>query len=772
MSAKVLAILLTVCMAAMLALGGSLAYGQSPCVGFEDQPLGMMYHVGDTFIDSGTPIWGRPFMWSNSLLTYEGFARVGNEGLASGSGQEMAINNVNLTFEFPAPLTGLSLRFGEYGGNLNIELNGDFRNFDDFADIDGTTIGGVTVCVTNGFGDDMGILELRGRIDTPFTIGGQELWIDDVCPWMEELEIYFADGGETLGSVYRYDTATGGVTVIYTRPSQRLYSFAFAPWAPHILYFVNANDTKIFKKDLSVSPSSEVVVYTHSTYVRDVAVTNDGALFFSEATGAGADGRIWRLEGDGTTTLYYTVSLPTVGGFWRGDFTFDPDGFLYLSNGNKVPASIYRVDVATNAVAQVFTDSLGAIAGMAFGKDGLLYYADWGTRIYGLNVETLCRYVVYDDQRRTWLSDVAFREPETAPVAAKGTWVMPYGVGGTSLERIDALGLTDYGSVVDAPFGGYLGFRHGAASSIPTPDITYYRWLYSHENETGWHEFTRPVVVHYVKEVPGLPPSFPTLRLGPDVVNGMNLYQFKPHTAPAVPGATTYWPTSGFLGDIYSGFLDTEGAHLAPGRYKIRLEIYNSAGSQVFPGPMSFRFVVPIGTDSDGTILTEEAQIVRPGSVIAGGFEFSLHIDNRPCNASIDEPTIGLVGAGDCGFLRYDPYDPTPVHVAFHATHPDNFALFSFKIVRGPHVVGVTTVSYEEVSAFSAGVSGAYAPYSGDGLGNFEREFSREELLGPCEPEAAFSANLYVYAKATTGWGYRISKLDASAVRAFALTPE
>ncbi|WP_264322338.1 SdrD B-like domain-containing protein [Zarconia navalis] len=76
-------------------------------------------------------------------------------------------------------VTDLSLVFGEFGGNLNLEINGDFRNFEDFADIDGDTVGGVDVSVVNGFGDDQGTLQLSGDISS-FSVGGQELWIDDV----------------------------------------------------------------------------------------------------------------------------------------------------------------------------------------------------------------------------------------------------------------------------------------------------------------------------------------------------------------------------------------------------------------------------------------------------------------------------------------------------------------------------------------------------------------------------------------------------------------
>ena len=76
-------------------------------------------------------------------------------------------------------VTDLSFVFGEFGGNLNLEINGDFRNFEDFAEIDGDTVGGVDVSIVNGFGDDQGTLQLSGNISS-FSIGGQELWIDDV----------------------------------------------------------------------------------------------------------------------------------------------------------------------------------------------------------------------------------------------------------------------------------------------------------------------------------------------------------------------------------------------------------------------------------------------------------------------------------------------------------------------------------------------------------------------------------------------------------------
>ena len=151
-----------------------------PLSDFEDLPLGAEYQVGDIITTMGVnQIMVRDFQWSNGTWTDKGSALVENGGQAGGAGNEMIVNNVNLDFLLNVPLTGLSLLFGEYGGNLNININGIFRNFENFTDINGQTIGGVHVSVVNGSGNDMGSLHLSGMI-SQFAIGGQELWIDDV----------------------------------------------------------------------------------------------------------------------------------------------------------------------------------------------------------------------------------------------------------------------------------------------------------------------------------------------------------------------------------------------------------------------------------------------------------------------------------------------------------------------------------------------------------------------------------------------------------------
>jgi len=81
----------------------------------------------------------------------------------------------------------IAFDYGNFGGNLNIEVNGS-RVFDigSFAQsppdgVDGDTIGGASVSVqtTSGTMGEVGHVEITGNISS-FSVGGQELWIDNV----------------------------------------------------------------------------------------------------------------------------------------------------------------------------------------------------------------------------------------------------------------------------------------------------------------------------------------------------------------------------------------------------------------------------------------------------------------------------------------------------------------------------------------------------------------------------------------------------------------
>ncbi|RZN35678.1 MAG: hypothetical protein EF813_08410 [Methanosarcinales archaeon] len=168
----------------------------STTIDFEDLPPGTKYNVGDAFTTPSIPVTVKQFQGGDEGWTSDGYTQIENSGQAGGSGNEMVVNNVNLDFDFDfgTPKKSLSLLFGEYGGNSNIRINEDLRNFNSFADINGLMIGGVHVTVID-HGDNTGILTLTGTTEQ-FAIGGQEFWIDNV-KLVKRVDMAFALTTET-----------------------------------------------------------------------------------------------------------------------------------------------------------------------------------------------------------------------------------------------------------------------------------------------------------------------------------------------------------------------------------------------------------------------------------------------------------------------------------------------------------------------------------------------------------------------------------------------
>jgi hypothetical protein len=378
---------------------------------------------------------------------------------------------------------------------------------------------------------------------------------------------------------------------------------------------------------------------------------------------------------------------------------------------------------------------------------------------------------------------MACAPPQGVNPPDENNWVLVTAVGGSFVWGtypappapagwVQPDGLTNYGGLVNAPFGGYLGMRSGASLGIPgASGITYYRWSYRALGTTAWAYMTDTVVRHYVNQPPVGLPSFPVESMGPFTVAGVQaLFTFRPANPPPPaasdpPGTITYWPTDDLFADIYSGYFNTTGlpggAAAAAGVYQIKLEIFDSAANLIDPSAATFAFIVPQSVAADGTITARAAD---PSELDGGGFVFNLHIDNNPCSANVDPPSISGIGIVNvCGFLGYDS-TMSPVAIDFEATHPNGFAVFDFSMIRGTTDVGTPDVAaWAEVAATSAG------SYAGDGVGDFSASFTVGTLLSASCVNAAFAEQLYVAAKATTGWGDRISAYDASYTRAFAL---
>ena len=242
---------------------------------------------------------------------------------------------------------------------------------------------------------------------------------------------YIVDAYQIPGVVYRI--VNRKPNDFFRRRSGSISSIAL--WRGQ-LYFCSANESRIYQR----MGQKERAIFEHTTYVRDVAFHPNGNLYFSEASGGGDDGKIYKLIFSKTNKpeLSYRIPLKTVDGFWAGDFTFDSHGNLYLSSGNHTPAFIYRVPnqkagksesdspkkvYTVEKVARVHKDIRGAIKGIAIEPNiqpniqpnilqDFIYYADWRQNIYKLSIGNLRRIVEFSgniaQSDKPHLSDIAF----------------------------------------------------------------------------------------------------------------------------------------------------------------------------------------------------------------------------------------------------------------------------------------------------------------------------------------------------------------------------
>lgn len=157
---------------------GQVVQVGSEAVRFEDLSVGSRFSVGQQFVDADITMELQPFVLSNGQPTTNGFALVDDAGNAGGTGHDLRLNNANVAFQLKRASSLLTIQFGEYGGNVNLTINGKLANVADFGLLDGTTLGDVAIAVTNVSGP-VAVLQLSGPVEE-LAIGGQELWIDDV----------------------------------------------------------------------------------------------------------------------------------------------------------------------------------------------------------------------------------------------------------------------------------------------------------------------------------------------------------------------------------------------------------------------------------------------------------------------------------------------------------------------------------------------------------------------------------------------------------------
>lgn len=344
-----------------------------------------------------------------------------------------------------------------------------------------------------------------------------------------------------------------------------------------------------------------------------------------------------------------------------------------------------------------------------------------------------------------------------------------------------------------SPFGGTLEPRIDFGNGITPAIATHYRWSYRKLGsmlDSDWKVLDQPVSRHY-REASGLgsPTIYKSALVGPDPATAGLFYKIRPD----LPAGGEDWEMLYERYDLASAYFETSTLPDQGIKYELKLELFKpsgavmervdltAAGIEIYeitdPAPLTSGSYVTTAPTAD-RVLTAPA-VPSPHNV---GYRLVLHVDNRPCFATIQEEVVtGGQGAGRCGFIEYLPGNN--VTLSFRASHPGNFAWFDFSSVRVTEALP------------SASASGFVDVVAANGFNRAGDTFSKAipvaTLLTENEvvPEgeasctrAAFAEVLHVYALAGDGYA-RLSYLDAPratvppeapqiGTRAFAITPK
>lgn len=344
----------------------------------------------------------------------------------------------------------------------------------------------------------------------------------------------------------------------------------------------------------------------------------------------------------------------------------------------------------------------------------------------------------------------------------------------------------------EVAFGGVLEPRVDFGSGLKPAGITHYRWSYrplGSVDEADWRPIDAEVRRHYrVATSPGDPIRYSSVRIGPDADGVFEI-------DPSLPADGEDWEVLNEHYDLASAAFDSAsavstGGMVGSGTFELKLELFRKSGGAVQRVDLTAEGVDLAETTSHAPFLADEIYTAAPTAdrvltQMVGGasrvvaYRLVLRVDNRVCYGTIEDVTVGGAGAGPCGFLEYPP-PPAPAPLAtisFRASHPGNFAAFSFVTTR------VTT---HLASASAHGLVEAAAVNGFARAGTlFSKSLSVATLLHESEGatscvRAAFAETLHVYALVTNGY-WRLDYLDAPRpywedpaqidTRAFALTP-
>ena len=168
--------------ASILGVTSSFLFSQT-CLDFEDFPGGIAFSGSQESISFDTTFLALPVELPGGGTVAGGSVSVGNASTALGSGQALNVNNAMIQVCLPG-LKEVSFRFMNQGGYFNFSIDDSDVSVPD--NKTGTlVVNGVEIAITgtqinNRLTGEITLTAQSGTFDC-FSVGGQELQIDDIC---------------------------------------------------------------------------------------------------------------------------------------------------------------------------------------------------------------------------------------------------------------------------------------------------------------------------------------------------------------------------------------------------------------------------------------------------------------------------------------------------------------------------------------------------------------------------------------------------------------
>lgn len=316
-----------------------------------------------------------------------------------------------------------------------------------------------------------------------------------------------------------------------------------------------------------------------------------------------------------------------------------------------------------------------------------------------------------------------------------------------------------YGTGLNSPFGGLVLPRFEFDSSLREQNLAkYYRVRYRPGTAGSFTDLHGDIARKYNHWVGAdlLTSPYP---LGPNVVNGVsNLFEIPPALPPVgdwvfpnppVDLANAQFPTTDLL---------PTAVRPTHGKYQLEVTLFDQNGNEVNIVTGGVRYFVPTTMDPDGTIHTADAATL--GLVSGNSFIMTVHVDNSDTFGSLGTPALDGNPADSCGVFRYGVGPAGTVTIPYTATHPDNFATFSYRLSRGATLLTPPSTS------------GHVGPATNPAIVSMSVLALLTQPDGTICDIAGFAEDLYVWALATDGWN-RLAGYDSNPPpRAFVLAPQ